>query len=172
MEPLTFIERLKLIWTGAKWKLLFACACVLALLFCCLWLSKPQEVITVPGSQAVTIYKDRVVLKDRIIYKPVEGGVAIGGDGLLVIQQKGFCFVPKVGFMLVPGESPRAYVGARLAFWHRMGIEAGANDKRALMGIDARIPWLQSLMISGGATSKWADLTGVGIYGAVGIALK
>ena len=164
------------IWEGSKWKILFILALLAAIFFCFKWLTKPQEKITLTVDHAVTIYGDRVVFKDRIIYKPIEGSVGIGADGTTTIQQKGLCFIPKAGVQLVPGEAPRNYIGARIAFLNikrfNFGTEVGMNDKRALAGVDLRIPFFQTVLISGGATSRWADLTGVGIYGAASIALR
>lgn len=88
-----------------------------------------------------------------IINKPVESTTTIK-NGNITVQNSGFVIEPKLGYSLTL-DGFRPYLSARIFFVRNYGIEIGANDQRAFLGVDYRLPILNMLFIAGGGSISY-----------------
>lgn len=99
--------------------------------------------------------------------KPLEGKVK-NVNGIITIQNAGFCLIPKLGAVFIPAldrdKQFEGVGGVRFFFAGSFGSEVLTSDKRIFLGVDVRDPILNLLTTSVGATSDYGDLFKPTIY--------
>lgn len=133
-------------------------------------LTPPVERATVDLSKPIIEIPLKVTYTDKkgvkhSVSKPIEGTVKIVNDKL-TIQEAGFCLIPKTGW----NSTNRWYAGVRFFYWDSFGLEAMANDQRAFLGVDYRLPILNMITIAGGGQTSFQQF-GLGVYCGTSISL-
>ncbi len=116
--------------------------------------TKPIEV-----SPTKIKYTPKDGTKPVIKSKPLESRPSIKPDGTLSIPQAGFVLIPKAGMVYVLHDKVNWAAGLRLAYWESAGLEALGNNERLFIGVDYRLPVLNLITVSAGASSLWTDIT-------------
>lgn len=88
------------------------------------------------------------------IPKPIEGSVT-NINGVIKVQNIGFCFEPFIGYQYTLGADARPYLSARLIYDDNLGVQVGVNDERAFLGFDYRLPVLNLLTVAAGESMSY-----------------
>ncbi|MGI0059598.1 MAG: hypothetical protein ACREBJ_07500, partial [Nitrosotalea sp.] len=91
-----------------------------------------------------------------LIEKPIEGRVSVT-NGVINIQNSGFCIIPKVSYCYALGDGFQIAGGARFFFAGDFGAEILTSDHRAFLGIDVRDPIFNLLTSSLGISPSWTN---------------
>ncbi len=95
--------------------------------------------------------------KTVVVNKPLESRPSVLPDGTLKIPQAGFVLIPKAGAVYVLNDKVNWAAGVRFAYWGSAGLEALGNTERGFLGVDYRIPVLNLITVSAGASSPWTE---------------
>lgn len=109
-------------------------------------------------------YKDVKTKKKVKVRKALEANVVKLPDGTLKISRLGFVLIPKAGIVYGLDFGINYAGGIRFVYFDNFGMEALVNDHRGFLGIDYRLPVLNLLTISGGASAPFTDPSKASLY--------